>query len=204
MKGEINETYLNNILRLEIKNVNTIQKVSQQFYKEVRDYLESLKGKIEVETVKKNPRQIGRISTELENSEKYFRKVIDLRISKILRAKAKNDREEVEGKMTPEEQVFFENIAKGVKDFGEQLENGEAIMPSSQRMEENQREDEGEEKEEDEYVSVYVLNEIKGISILGKPVDLRKEDIVTLPAKYAEIVIKQGYGKKLNGETTIR
>lgn len=203
MKGEINEINLNNLLRLEIKNVDSLEKVSLLFYKEVRDYLESLKNKIEVETVKKNSRQIGRITNELENSEKYFRKIIDLRISKILRAKVKNEREELEGRMTPEEQVFFENIVKGVKDFSEQLENGKAIIPTTQSQREDIEEEIDEKKEED-YVTVYVLNEIKGVSIMGKSVDLRKEDIVTLPSKYADIVIKQGYGKKLNNEAVAK
>jgi|GEM_PF-896715 DNA replication initiation complex subunit (GINS family) len=198
MKREIDESSLNSLLRLEIKNVDSLEQVSPQFYKEVRDYLEGLRNKIDIEAVKKNSRQIGRLMNELENSEKLFRRIIDIRISKILRAKAKNVREELEGRLTPEELVFFENIVGIVKEFSDQLERGKAIIPLEEKQEEVVKE--VEKQNEEDYVTVYVLNEIKGVSIMGKPVDLKKEDIVTLPRQYAEIIIKQGYGKKLEHE----
>jgi DNA replication initiation complex subunit (GINS family) len=200
MKGEVNESYLNALLRLEIKNDYSLEPVSIQFYKEVRSYLESLKEKIEIETVKKNSRQIGRLTNELENSEKYLKKIIELRVSKLLKAKANNEKEELEGKMTPEEQIFFENVSKLVTDFSERVEKGEVVAPVSEALEENEREKTAPtpmEEAEEKNVVVYILEEIKGISIMGKPVNLRKEDIVTLPPKYASIIVKQGLGKIL-------
>jgi DNA replication initiation complex subunit (GINS family) len=204
MKGEVNESYLNALLRLEIKNDYSLEPVSVQFYKEVRNYLEGLKEKIETETVKKNSRQIGRLTNELENSEKYLKKIIELRISKILKAKANNEKEELEGKMTPEEQIFFENISKLVTDFSAHVEKGEVITPTSEVREEEEGKtevSESQEKEEERNVVVYILEEIKGISIMGRPVNLRKEDIVTLPSKYATILVKQGLGKILEKKT---
>lgn len=199
MKGEVNESYLNGLLRLEVKNDVSLEQVSSQFYKDARSYLTNLKERIETETLKKNTRQIGRLTNELESSEKYLKKVIEIRISKLLRAKAKNEREELEGKMTPEERIFFENISKFVNDFAEQLEIGEVIIPMEQNVETT-----GESVEEtttetsgEDFVTVYILDEIKGVSIMGKPVDLRKEDIVTLPSKYADVIVKQGLGKLL-------
>jgi len=200
MKGEVNESYLNALLRLEIKNDYSLEPVSIQFYKEVRSYLESLKEKIEIETVKKNSRQIGRLTNELENSEKYLKKIIELRVSKLLKAKANNEKEELEGKMTLEEQIFFENVSKLVTDFSEHVEKGEVVAPVSEALEENEREKTAPtpmEEAEEKNVVVYILEEIKGISIMGKPVNLRKEDIVTLPPKYASIIVKQGLGKIL-------
>lgn len=91
MKGEVNEGYLNALLRLEVKNDYSLEPVSVQFYKEARDYLERLKERIETETVKKNSRQIGKLTNELESSEKFLKKIIELRISKILKAKANNE-----------------------------------------------------------------------------------------------------------------
>lgn len=202
MKGEVNEGYLNALLRLEVKNDYSLEPVSVQFYKEARDYLERLKERIETETVKKNSRQIGKLTNELESSEKFLKKIIELRISKILKAKANNEREELEGRMTPEEQIFFENIAKSVSEFSAQLEQGEVIIPSkeSEETKEEAEEKDAQEEDEEKNVVVYILEEIKGISIMGKPVNLRKEDIVTLPMKYASIIVKQGMGKILEGK----
>jgi DNA replication initiation complex subunit (GINS family) len=202
MKGEVNEGYLNALLRLEVKNDYSLEPVSVQFYKEARDYLERLKERIETETVKKNSRQIGKLTNELESSEKFLKKIIELRISKILKAKANNEREELEGRMTPEEQIFFENIAKSVSEFSAQLEQGEVIIPrkESEETKEEAEEKDAQEEDEEKNVVVYILEEIKGISIMGKPVNLRKEDIVTLPMKYASIIVKQGMGKILEGK----
>ncbi len=203
MKGEVNESYLNGLLRLEVKNDYSLEQVSHQFYKEARNYLESIKEKIETETVKKNSRQVGKLTNELEASEKYLNKIIELRVSKILKAKANNEREELEGKMTPEEQIFLENLSKSVHEFSTQLELGEVIIPSSENTSEVEEERvEGSEPEEvdSKNVVVYILEEIKGISVMGKPINLRKEDIVTLPSKYASIIVKQGLGKILEGK----
>ena len=202
MKGEVNEGYLNALLRLEVKNDYSLEPVSVQFYKEARDYLERLKERIETETVKKNSRQIGKLTNELESSEKFLKKIIELRISKILKAKANNEREELEGRMTPEEQIFFENIAKSVSEFSAQLEQGEVIIPSkeSEETKEEAEEKDAQEEDEEKNVVIYILEDIKGISIMGKPVNLRKEDIVTLPMKYASIIVKQGMGKILEGK----
>ncbi len=202
MKGEVDEGYLNALLRLEVKNDYSLEPVSVQFYKEARDYLERLKERIETETVKKNSRQIGKLTNELESSEKFLKKIIELRISKILKAKANNEREELEGRMTPEEQIFFENIAKSVSEFSAQLEQGEVIIPrkESEETKEEAEEKDAQEEDEEKNVVVYILEEIKGISIMGKPVNLRKEDIVTLPMKYASIIVKQGMGKILEGK----
>ena len=202
MKGEVNENYLNALLRLEVKNDYSLEQVPNQFYKEARNYLESLKERIETETVKKNSRQVGKLTNELEASEKCLRKIIELRISKILKAKANDEREELEGKMTSEEQIFFENIAKFVQEFSDQLEQGEVIIPSKVAAEERAEEASNPQvqaEDENRNVVVYIMEEIRGISIMGKPVNLRKEDVVTLPMKYADIIVKQGLGKILEG-----
>jgi DNA replication initiation complex subunit (GINS family) len=203
MKGEVNESYLNALLRLEVKNDYSLEPVSIQFYKEARNYLESLKERIETETVKKNSRQVGKLTNELEASEKNLKKIIGLRVSKIIKAKANNEREELEGKMTPEEQIFLENISKAVQEFSTQLEHGEVIIPSKEVGEEIREEaveSKVQQEEEKKNVVVYILEEIKGISVMGKPVNLRKEDIVTLPVKYADVIVKQGLGKILEGK----
>ncbi len=200
MKGEVNESYLNALLRLEVKNDYSLEEVPTQFYKEARNYLENLKERIETETVKKNSRQIGKLTNELESSERFLKKIIELRISKILKAKANNEREELEGKMTPEEQIFFENVSRSVAEFSAQLEHGEVIIPTKEGEEEiGVEEREVREDEENRQVVVYILEEVTGISIMGRSVDLHKEDIVTLPAKYATIIAKQGLGRILEG-----
>ncbi|MEM0138610.1 MAG: hypothetical protein QW100_02635 [Thermoplasmatales archaeon] len=196
MKGDINENYLNSILRLEVKNDYSLEQVSVQFYKEARGYLESLKERIETETIKKNVRQVGKLTNELENSEKYLRKVTELRISKILKAKANNEKEYIEGRLTPEEQIFYENLSKLVKEFEEQLERGEVIIPVNEKVN-------GQEETEERHsskVAVYITRDVKGISLMGRTVSLAKEDILTLPLEYAKVIQKQGVGKIIDKE----
>ncbi|MEL9915172.1 MAG: hypothetical protein QW078_00060 [Thermoplasmatales archaeon] len=196
MKGDINENYLNSILRLEVKNDYSLEQVSAQFYKEVRVYLENLKERIETETIKKNVRQVGKLTNELENSEKYLRKIIELRISKILKAKANNEKEYIEGRLTPEEQIFYENLSKLVKEFEEQLKRGEVIIPVNEKVNVEKETEEGHSSK----VAVYITQDVKGISLMGRTVSLAKEDILTLPLEYAKVIQKQGVGKIIDKE----
>lgn len=206
MKGDINEPYLNSIVRLEVKNYELTQ-IPSTFYKDVRNYLEDLKNRIDTETAKKNLRMVTKLTLELGNSEKYFKSIVERRISKILHARSVEERELVEGRLTPEEQIFYEGLNDTVRRFSEELLHGGivtgpevAIATTAGEKEMATERKEIETKTEEsgkEYAIVYMKQDVENISIMGEKINLRKEDIITLPVKYADIIDKQGLGKKL-------
>jgi len=203
MKGDINEAYLSSILRLEVRNYD-LTAIPSTFYKDVRKYLDDLKAKIDIETTKKNSRLAGKYMVDLENSEKNFRRIIERRISKILMAKSLEERERVEGHLTPEEQIFYESLSESIKNFLDELLHGGIITNSEipiikneAKKETNKDEPVTKENEDEEYAIVYIKQDIQNISVMGERINLRKEDILTLPVKYADIIDKQGLGKKL-------
>ncbi len=204
MKGDIDENYLSAQLRLEVKNAYKLTSVPSTFYKDVRNYLDDLKSKIEIETTKKNSRMAGKLIMDLENSEKVFRGIIERRIAKILMAKALEEKDLLEGLLTPEEQVFYEGLTESVKEFFNQLLQGGIIDTNESKSIKNEiKQDTQEEisnnnKETyEEMAIVYIKQNIENISVMGEKISLRKEDIVTLPSKYADIIDKQGLGKKI-------
>lgn len=203
MKGDINEAYLSSLLRLEVKNYD-LTSIPSTFYKDVRNYLEDLKGKIDIETTKKNSRLAGKYIMDLENSEKNFRRIVERRISKILMAKSLEEKERVEGHLTPEEQIFYESLSETIKNFLEELLHGGIItnpeiptIKNESKKETVTDELSTKENEGEEYALVYIKQDIQNISVMGEKINLRKEDILTLPIKYADIIDKQGLGKKL-------
>ncbi|MGC8546708.1 MAG: hypothetical protein ACP5MU_03495 [Thermoplasmata archaeon] len=203
MKGDINEAYLSSLLRLEVKNYD-LTPIPSTFYKDVRNYLEDLKGKIDIETTKKNSRLAGKYIMDLENSEKNFRRIVERRISKILMAKSLEEKERVEGHLTPEEQIFYESLSEIIKNFLEELLHGGIItnpeiptIKNESKKETVTDEPSTKEDEGEEYALVYIKQDIQNISVMGEKINLRKEDILTLPVKYADIIDKQGLGKKL-------
>ncbi len=203
MKGDINEAYLSSLLRLEVKNYD-LTPIPSTFYKDVRNYLEDLKGKIDIETTKKNSRLAGKYIMDLENSEKNFRRIVERRISKILMAKSLEEKERVEGHLTPEEQIFYESLSETIKNFLEELLHGGIItnpeiptIKNESKKETVTDEPSTKEDEGEEYALVYIKQDIQNISVMGEKINLRKEDILTLPVKYADIIDKQGLGKKL-------
>ncbi|MGC8655914.1 MAG: hypothetical protein ACP5E8_00600 [Thermoplasmata archaeon] len=203
MKGDINEAYLSSLLRLEVKNYD-LTPIPSTFYKDVRNYLEDLKGKIDIETTKKNSRLAGKYIMDLENSEKNFRRIVERRISKILMAKSLEEKERVEGHLTPEEQIFYESLSETIKNFLEELLHGGIItnpeipaIKNESKKETVTDEPSTKKNEGEEYALVYIKQDIQNISIMGEKINLRKEDILTLPVKYADVIDKQGLGKKL-------
>ncbi|MCL4412275.1 MAG: DNA replication complex GINS family protein [Candidatus Thermoplasmatota archaeon] len=199
MKGDINRNFLNSMVRLEIKNIE-LTEVPSTFYKDVKNYLDDLRTRIETETIKKNSRTASRLNQEMEDSEGFLKRIVEQRISKILQARALSDKEMIEGKLTPEEQIFYENLSNAVSDFSEELLKGEIILEKNEQKEKTEKPevtDTKEEKEEEKFSIVHILQDIPDVSIMGRKLILRKEDIVTLPEKYADIINKQGLGKKL-------
>ncbi|MEM1613612.1 MAG: hypothetical protein QXP25_01720, partial [Thermoplasmatales archaeon] len=88
------------------------------------------------------------------------------------------------------------NLSKLVKEFEEQLKRGEVIIPVNEKVNVEKETEEGHSSK----VAVYITQDVKGISLMGRTVSLAKEDILTLPLEYAKVIQKQGVGKIIDKE----
>lgn len=198
MPPEINISVLENILRLELRSKD-LTEVGEDFYKEVRKYISDLKDKMESETLKKNYRGISKISNELEKAEGDFRKIVEIRASKILKARAENFKASIEGKMTPEERIFYDAISQSFKEHMDSLITGNIIIQEVSQTQRNETIRSEKNLESGEPVEnlriVYVNKDTPTLVIEGRSVKLKKEDILTMPERYAKILEAQGLAK---------
>ncbi len=198
MPPEMNVAVLENILRLELRS-KELTEVGEDFYKDVRRYISDLRDRMESETMKKNYRGISKISNELEKAEGDFRKIVEIRASKILRARAENFKSSIEGRMTPEERMFYDTISQLFRQHIDSLITGSIVIPEgpqNQRVETTKSEKNIESIEPVENLRiVYVNKDTPTLVIEGRSFKLRKEDILTMPERYAKILEAQGLAK---------
>ncbi len=194
---QISEEYLSNTLRLELRSKD-LTEVGDDFYKDVRTYISNLRNKIESEMLKKNFKTVSKLSSELETAEDNFRRIVEIRASKILKARAENYRMSIEGKMTPEEKILYENISSIFKNHMESLITGNVVINEvNSQQSHNLSQDKETIKEEnaDKLRVVYVYKDTPTLYVSGKSIRLNREDILTLPERHAKILEAQGLVK---------
>lgn len=201
MPPEISSNSLSNLVRLELKS-KELTEVGDDFYKDVRRYIDTLRESLETETLKKNYKGISKLSSELESAEDNLRKIVEIRASKILRARAENYKGAIEGKMTPEEKVFYDRVSQILRNHMDSLITGSIILgeynvEESANVKINPLTNEKDRKkvENERERIVYVYKDTPILSIAGKSMKLRREDILTIPEKYATILESQGLVK---------
>lgn len=198
MTSSMNISSLENTLRQELRS-KELTEVSEDFYKDVRKYIGELKEKIESETLKKNYRNISKVSNELEKAEEDLKKIVEIRASKILKARAENFKAAIEGRMTLEEKIFYDSVSQLLKDHIESLITGKIIISEKEKVSEKreveEREGEGSYSVANNFRVVYINKDTPTLVIDGKNIKLKKEDILTIPEKYAKILEAQGVAK---------
>jgi DNA replication initiation complex subunit (GINS family) len=194
---QISEEYLSNTLRLELRSKD-LTEVGDDFYKDVRTYISNLKEKIESETLKKNFKAVSKLSSELETAEDNFRRIVEIRASKILKARAENYKMSIEGKMTPEEKIFYESISSIFKNHMESLITGNIIINEVKPLQTSnptQNKEATDEVNTEKLKVVYVYKDTPTLFLDGKSIKLNREDILTIPEKHAKILEAQGLVK---------
>ncbi len=201
---EIKITYesLFDILRSEKKNL-TLQKLPKTFFDDVLKYM-----KQKYEFLFKNNTEDIFISAdkekglrELNNLKSIIKEIIERRIKKIsdlaiISVKTKSQSSDVEN-MLDEERLLFNNFLNHLKEYHsgviENLMTFSKVKYTSQPSK-SVNENKSEEKEDEEkYLMIRILNPVPkfigpDLKIYGPFIE---DDIVKLPKKIAEVLIKK-------------
>jgi len=125
-KGELDITQAMKALWAE-KDKPTLQEIDPYFYTKIKKRLSWLRNKLETET---NPV----LRKELTDLEKTREKIIEQRMTKLLKILGrKASREEEEKQLSREEAIMYKTLVKHLKDWEEQISTGEYEIGSRSR-----------------------------------------------------------------------
>lgn len=160
------------LLILVDKNRSQITKINDELYERVRKRIE------ELEKIKDEDE---RVADELRTIKRLQKKLFELRTGKIINAAwAEVCGQEIsfnEDDLTFKERTFFKKLVEFISEFKKEvLEKKEACI---------------------ERVLVRIKKDIEILGVDGKRYKLRREDVATLPAENAEVLIKGGIAEKI-------
>lgn len=154
----------------EEKNAQGLTKLPEDFFEQVRTYLENKSKMIKIEADR----------WALDSVKRRLRTIFQIRERKILNsAPGFIDSGVTPDNMTPEEQKFFERVIECVKDF-------------------HKERDERLDEEEEKLVLVTILEDVPkfvGINLRNYG-PFRKGDLTTVPEPNADLLIKKGLAEK--------
>ncbi len=199
--------FIEELKRAEKRSKNSFVKLDSNFYKEVINELEELQVRAKQYFDEGNLERVGEITDELNRAKKAFEDLVDLRIRKLLKGvisptvKTKN--------LTKEEMQLYTDIKSLISEFRDSVIHGapphksEVIVEEPAVVERAPEEaDESTTKKdikEERYVLVRVLApKVRVVLPSGKILALRKEDVLHIPEKIYNILIKRDKVEKIN------
>ncbi|MDK2795016.1 MAG: replication factor [Archaeoglobaceae archaeon] len=160
------------LLTLIEKNRTQLTKLDESIYEKIRKRIEELEEKKEDDE---------RTEDEIKTLKRLQRKLFELRTGKIINAAwAEVCGQEVgfsEENMSPLEREFFKTLVDKIREF--QMKVFEA------------------KKERVERMLVRIKKDVEILGVDGKRYKLRKEDVATLPAENAEVLVKSGIAERI-------
>jgi len=198
--------FIEELKRAEKRSKNSFVKLDSNFYKEVINELEELQVRAREYFDEGNLEKVGEITDELNRAKKAFEDLVDLRIRKLLRGvvsptlKTKN--------MTKKEMQLYSDIKTLISEFRDSVIHGAAPHKSEVIVEEPAvieqapvEEDKFAPKNnvnEERYVLVRVIApKVRVVLPTGKILALRKEDVLHVPEKVYNILIKRDKVEKI-------
>lgn len=191
--GLLNE--LEEIKRKEKERKKELQKLKKNFYEDVMKKIDSLRVEARIYVEKMDIEKAGKIMDEIKKIEKSLDEIIALRVRKILLFTIWKDERDVKN-LTMEEELLYREVKDAIERHKNMIYGREEIK----EMEE-QFESKIEEKEEEKKVEEYVLARVKApslkIALPDRDLILRKEDVLHLPKKIYEILLKSDYVEEI-------
>ncbi len=174
----MNYSKLRNIEQKE-KTSPFLTDVGLDFYKEAAQYIKELEEKIEEEKLK-NPasKKLVLLTDELRNTKRIWENIFERREKKIilLALAAIRGGKTMPENLTREEKIFYESLLNLLK------ENRKRIFESHYK----------------EYLIIRILKDIpQFVGSDMKKYSLKKEDVISLPAEVANILIKRGAAEEI-------
>jgi len=170
----------------KLRNIEQNEKMSSSltsigidFYQEAIEYIKELEEKIEEERLKDPAsRKLMLLSDELRNTKRVINNIFERREKKIVMAAllaARAERKPPEN-MTKEEKLFYESLVELIK------ENRRRIFEAKKK----------------EFVVIRMLQDLpQFVGSDMKKYSLHKEDVISLPAEVAKILIERNAAEEI-------
>ncbi len=190
--GLLNE--LEEIKRKEKEKKKELQKLKKDFYEDVTKKIDSLRVEARIYVEKMDIEKAGKIMDEIKKIEKSLDEIIALRVRKILLFTIWKDERDVKN-LTKEEELLYREVKDAIERHKNMIYGREEIQQVESKIEE-----EVEEKKE-EKVEEYVLVRVKvpslKIALPNRDLILRKEDVLHMPKRIYEILLKSDYVEEI-------
>jgi len=184
---------IDELLLILEKSKDKVQKIDEDFYIKLNEKIRELERmRIEVEHDK-----AFRIDDELRTLKRIQKRIFEARTSKIVRA--------AWAKVCGTESGFegFENLIEKEKNLLRELTDSIKNFQKWVFSSESPKEEIKEEIKSD-YILVRVKNDVEEFEgVNGKTYKLRREDVVTLPALNANVLIKSGAVEVINTQKVL-
>lgn len=163
---------LEELIVLVDKNKSQITKIDENLYEKIRKRIEELE---------KMKEEDERVLDELRTIKRMQKKLFELRTGKIINAAwAKVCEQEIsfrEDDLTSAERNFFKKLVELIGEFKREVFEDRRVCV--------------------ERVLVRIKKDVEILGVDGKRYKLRREDVATLPAENAEVLIKSGMAEKI-------
>ena len=190
--GLLNE--LEEIKRREKERKKELQKLKRNFYEDVIKKIDSFRVEARIYVEKMDIERAGRIMDEIKKIEKSLDEIIALRVRKILLFTIWKDERDVKN-LTKEEELLYREVKEAIERHKNMIYGREEIQQVERKIDKNVEEEKGEKIEE------YVLARVKApslkIALPDRNLILRKEDVLHLPKKIYEILLKSDYVEEI-------
>ena len=191
--GLLNE--LEEIKRKEKERKKELQKLKKDFYEDVMKKIDSLRVKARIYVEKMDIEKAGKVMDEIKKIEKSLDEIIALRVRKILLFTIWKDKRDMKN-LTREEELLYRKVKDAIERHKNMIYGKKEIQQVESKIEEKE-----EEKKEKKKVEELVLARVKApslkIALPDKNLILRKEDVLHLPKKIYEILLKSDYVEEI-------
>jgi len=194
---EINYKTLRKIQQIEEKT-SVLSDINPELYQKFSEYIENLNLRLKNET--NNQKKIILIN-EINNTKKIIENIYNQREKKILLAimsKVRGGNPNLKN-LIKSERILFDSIQKTVIKMRKQIFEKQIIKKSSEDENNNKKLKNNDHNFKKGKNKIYLLKENipEFIGTDEKRYNLRKDDIITLPKKISELLIKRKVIKEL-------
>ncbi len=192
--GLLNE--LEEIKRKEKERKKELQKLKKDFYEDITKRIDSLRTEARIYVEKMDIEKAGKIMDEIKKIEKSLDEIIALRVRKILLFTIWKDERDVKN-LTKEEELLYREVKDAIERHKNMIYGREEIQKVESKIEEKVEKEEEKEERVEEYVLARVKAPSLKIALPDRDLILRKEDVLHMPKKIYEILLKSDYVEEI-------
>ncbi len=192
--GLLNE--LEEIKRKEKERKKELQKLKKDFYEDITKRIDSLRTEARIYVEKMDIEKAGKIMDEIKKIEKSLDEIIALRVRKILLFTIWKDERDVKN-LTKEEELLYREVKDAIERHKNMIYGREEIQKVESKIGEKVEKEEEKEERVEEYVLARVKAPSLKIALPDRDLILRKEDVLHMPKKIYEILLKSDYVEEI-------